>query len=101
MLPGAEARRPNQSGETISDDDNRFIAGVLVRDHGSERKTSDGVAGGKRVAAVEKVYASVAFQGPLAAGSGFENFRDNQTVHQRLGSKQSRVAQFRLLGQDS
>ena len=52
MLPGAEARCANHSGETISEDYNRFIIVVLMRDYRSQRKASDGVAGRKSVTAV-------------------------------------------------
>src|SRR6266849_11039328 len=81
MLPGAEARRPNHRGEPVGKDNNRLIVVILMCDHRSESKASDGVAGRKCVAAVKEMAASVSFEGALPAGGDFENFRHNQTVH--------------------
>jgi len=77
MLPGTEARGPDHRRQAISEDYNRYIVVVPMRDYGSERKASNGVAGRKPVAAVEEVDASVSFQGPLAAGCSFEHFGHN------------------------
>src|SRR5882724_4221700 len=101
MPSSAETRCPYQSRESIGDQRDHFLVPVLVCDYRSQSKTLHGVTGRERIASVKKLPVSAIVERPLAPGSEFEDLEYNQSIHQRLGAKQTRLTCFGVIRENS